>query len=357
MKIIQIMPEFGLAGAEIMCENLTYELKKLGHTVIVISMYDYHSAITDRMENAGVEVKYLGKKKGLDLSMIWKMKKIFRQTKADVIHTHRNCAQYAIPAAILSGVKCRVHTVHSVAQKENSKLARKLNKFFFKHCHLIPVALSEAVKESIADEYKISRENIPVVFNGIDLSKCIPKQDYKINGAFKILHIGRFASVKNHKGLIEAFYLFHQKHQDSELWLIGDGENKHEIQNYVKEKKLESCVSFLGLQSNVYNYLNCADVFSLPSIYEGIPMTLIEAMGTGLPIVATAVGGVPDMLDNSSALLVPVDVVLIAEAFEKYYFDKNLREHNGVISLEKSRQFSVVKMGKSYELIYEQKRV
>ena len=73
MKIAQIMPEFGLAGAEIMCENLTYELVKAGHEVVVISMYDYHSAITDRLEQAGVEIRYLGKKPGLDVSMIPKM--------------------------------------------------------------------------------------------------------------------------------------------------------------------------------------------------------------------------------------------------------------------------------------------
>ena len=122
MKIVQIMPEFGLAGAETMCENLTYELIKLGHNVIVVSMYDYHSPITERLEKAGVDVRYLGKKPGLDFSMIGKIKKLLKKNKVDVIHTHRYCAQYAIPAAITAGVKLRVHTVHNIAEKEKNYL-------------------------------------------------------------------------------------------------------------------------------------------------------------------------------------------------------------------------------------------
>ena len=105
MKIAQIMPEFGLAGAEIMCENLTYELRKAGHEVVVVSMYDYHSAITDRLEQAGVEIRYLGKKPGMDPSMIGKMWKVFRETGVEVVHTHRYCGQYAMPAAMLSAVR------------------------------------------------------------------------------------------------------------------------------------------------------------------------------------------------------------------------------------------------------------
>lgn len=158
MKIIQIIPEFGLGGAEIMCENLTYELLKSGYDVIIISMFSYHSAITERLEKAGVDIRYLGKKSGFDLSMIWKMRKIFKVNHVDVVHTHRYCAQYAIPAAVLAGIKRRIHTVHNIAQKENGKFARKLNKFFFKYCNVIPVALSDLIRDSVVKEYKLKRE-------------------------------------------------------------------------------------------------------------------------------------------------------------------------------------------------------
>ena len=353
MKIVQIMPEFGLAGAETMCENLTYELQKLGHEVVVISMYDYHSAITERLENAGVCVRYLHKKSGMDFSMIKKMKRIFKEANADVVHTHRYCAQYAIPAAIMAGVKHRVHTVHNVAEKENGKLARKLNKFFFKYCNLKPVALSELIRDSIEKEYKISRENIAVIFNGIDLSKCIPKDNYEVKDTFKILHIGRFSEQKNHVGLLEAFHLFYKRYSNTELWLIGGGEKRTEVENYVRNNELTENVKFLGLKNNVYQYLHDADMFALPSNYEGMPMTLIEAMGTGLPIVATAVGGVPNMLTNEeNAFLVDNTTEAIANAFEQYFLTENLRKSLGEKAIERSAAFSAITMALEYERVY-----
>lgn len=352
MKIVQVMPEFGLAGAEIMCENLTYELTKLGHEVTVISMYDYHSAITDRLEHFGVDMRYLGKAPGLDFSMVHKMKRIFRETDADVVHTHRHCAKYAMPAAMLAGVKHRVHTVHNVAGKENAGIDRKLNKFFFKHCHMVPVALSELTRNSVADEYRIDKDDIPVVYNGIDLGKCIVKSDYSVNGKFRILNIGRFSEQKNHIGLLKAFRIFHEKYPDSELWLIGDGEKKAEIKKYIKNNGLDQAVKLLGIQSDVYGYLHDADIFALPSNYEGMPMTLIEAMGTGLPIVATAVGGVPDMLDCSSAVLTDTDENAIATAFEKYYSDPELRKAHGISAKERSGLFSSTEMAEGYLKIY-----
>ena len=353
MKVVQVMPEFGLAGAEIMCENLTYELRKLGHDVIVISMYDYHSVITERLEAAGVEVRYLQKKPGLDPSMIGKIRRVLKEECPDVVHTHRYCAQYAIPAAILCGIKGRVHTLHSIAQKENTALAKKLNYIFYKFFHLIPVALSDLVCDSIQKEYRIKRENIPVILNGVDLSKCIEKENYEPEGKFTILHIGRFAEVKNHLGLLAAFKMFHDKHPDSELWLIGDGEERVKAETFVKEQGLQDAVKFFGVQSNVYGYLHDADLFTLPSNYEGIPMTLIEAMGTGVPIVATAVGGVPDMLDENCAILTQLSKEQIAQGFESYYQDASLRERHGKEARKRSVVFSSAEMAKKYCKIYE----
>lgn len=353
MKIIQIMPEFGLAGAETMCENLTYELCKLGHSVIIISMYDYHSAITDRMEKAGIDIRYLDKKSGLDFSMIGKMKKIFRTEKPDVIHTHRYVMQYAIPAAIMAGVKRKVHTLHSVAQKENSRLARKFNRIFFKCCGVIPVALSDLVRDTITKEYGIDKNRIPVILNGVDLSKCQPKTTYDINGKFKILHIGRFSEPKNHLCLLEAFKIFHEKYPESELHLIGDGEKRAEIESFIRENNLSDNVKLLGLQSCVHGFLHDADIFTLPSIYEGIPMTLAEAMGTGLPIVASCVGGIPDMIsDHKNGLLCEPSVQDIADKFEIFICDKELREKYGKAAKELSHRFSALTMGEKYCELY-----
>ena len=168
------------------------------------------------------------------------------------------------------------------------------------------------------------------------------------------MHIGRFSKQKNHIGLLKAFQLFHDKYSDSELWLIGDGEKKAEIEQYVRDNNLENNVRFLGLQENVYEYLHNADVFALPSNYEGIPMTLIEAMGTGLPIVATNVGGIPDMLTNGiDALIVKNDSSIINAAFEIFYNTQEKRQEFGENAKLRAAIFSSAAMGGAYVGIYE----
>lgn len=352
MKIIQIMPEFGLGGAEIMCENLVYGLKKSGNTIIVVSLFRYCSAITDRMENAGIDVRYFGKKPGIDCTMIPKLFRLFRVEKPDVVHTHRHCLQYVVPAAVLAGIRCRVHTVHSIASKENNRLGRMLNKVFFRWFGVVPVGLSDQVQKTIVEEYGLSKERVPVVFNGIDLSRCNAKKNYGRNGKFKILHIGRFVEAKNHKGLLEAFLMFYRNHPDSVLYLIGDGQKREEIESYIKENGLNGAVVLLGLQDNVYDYLHGADIFTLPSLYEGVPMTLVEAMGTGLPIVATMVGGVPDMLDNTCSILTEISSYDINEAFERYYLDEKLRATHGKRAKQVAERFSSEVMTRGYLKVY-----
>ena len=351
MKIVQIIPSFEVAGAEIMCENLIYELIKLGHQVITVSMYNYKSAITDRLENSGVRITYLDKKPGFDLSIYKKISRILKKEKPDVVHTHLYTTKYVFPIASKQGIRV-VHTIHSIATKENSFLSRKLNKKYFEKQKAIPVALSDLIKDTIVEEYGISEEDIPVIFNGINLSKCLVKNKYSYNGDFIILHIGRFSKPKNHMGLLRAFSIFKQRYDNVELWLIGDGEKKAEVERFIDHNNLNNSVRFLGIQKDVYTYLHQADIFTLPSNFEGIPMTLIEAMGTGLPIVATAVGGVPNMLDNNSALLVPVDSIAIADAFEKYYLDEKLRTKHGKNALLLSESFSAQLMAKEYVKVY-----
>lgn len=354
MKVIQVMPAFALAGAEIMCENLVYEMQKNGIEVVVVSLFDYHSPITARLEKNGIRMIYLNKKPGFDFSIIRKLVKIFKQEKTDVIHTHLYLTVYAIPAAILAGVKKRVHTLHSLAGKENGRLGRFFNKCFFKINKVVPVALSPLVQESISKEYGIKKEKIPVVFNGIDLSKCLEKQDYTLGEKITILHIGRFMEPKNHLGLIEAFCAFYAKHPNSRLQLIGDGEKRETIEKTVVDRGLSNAVEFLGLQDNVYGYLHNADIFILPSLYEGIPMTLVEAMGTGLPIVATNVGGIPDMVkNNESAILTSFDCQEIVDALVKLSDNIELRKTLGTNALIRSKAFSSKEMASQYIKVYQ----
>ena len=352
MKIAQIMPEFGLAGAEIMCENLVYELKELGHEVIVISMYDYHSAITERLEKKQVRIIYLNKKPGFDISIFPKLYKVFKKEKFDVVHMHRYITFYAVPVAALARIPVRIHTIHSVATYDNHGLGRFLNKVFYHHFRTIPVGLSELVKETVAITYHLNRKSIPVIYNGIDLKKLRFKNDYELNNTVILLHIGRFIEAKNHRGLIDAFKIISKEYDNIKLRLIGDGELRNEIQSYVDKKQLTDKVEFLGLLDDCTNYYSEADIFILTSYVEGMPITLIEAMGSGLPIVSTNVGGIPNMITKENAILVNPDTYEISVAVLELLMNEEKREKLGSAAKIRSRRFSSGVMAKEYERLY-----
>ncbi len=356
MKIIQVMPFFGLGGAEIMCENLVYELKRMGHEIIVVSLYNKQTPITERFAKEGIDIRYLDKKDGFDFSLFGKLNRLLKQEKPDVVHTHIYTTKYVFPVAARLGIRV-VHTVHSIAIKEMSKTSRTLNKFFYKRFNVTPVALSEEVKKTIIDEYKLEPMTVPVILNGINLENCRPKACYDIEKAFRIVHVGSFLEGKNHIGLISAFEIFNKKYPNSQLHLIGDGERRKQIEQIVFEKGLSNSVKFYGLQSNVHLYLRDMDIFTLPSLYEGVPMSIVEAMGTGLPIVASNVGGIPDMLDDNCSILVQPNSESIAKAFEIYYLNCNMREKHGKAVLKRANRFSSKTMAENYEKVYRLREV
>ncbi|WP_223592357.1 glycosyltransferase [Neobacillus bataviensis] len=355
VKIMQIIPNLGVAGAEIMVENLSVNLKNDLFEVCVVSLYDEQSAITKRLENQNIPLFYLGKKKGLDIKLIFRLYNLILKERPKVIHTHRYAMQYAIPAAILAKIPIRIHTIHNIAEKEVGKLQRKLHSFFYKYCKVIPVSISPIVKDSVIKEYELQNEHLPMIFNGIDLNKCLYKKSYiKENSKVSILHIGRFSMQKNHLGLIDAFKIVHDKSPDTVLRLIGTGEMEKDVREKIKELDLLDSVEILGLKDDVHPYLNKADIFVLPSTWEGMPITLIEAMATGLPIVATNVGGVPDMIkDNISGLLVDTNKEEIAAALLKLIYDENLRQQLGSAAKDASKQFSAQEMAREYIKVFE----
>ncbi len=356
MKILQVIPYFCFGGAETMCENLTYALKSQGHQVRVVSLYDRRTPISDRMEAAGVDIRYLDKKLGLDVSMVGKLKKIMEEFRPDVVHTHLDVIKYAALAAKLAGVKRCVHTVHNVADKEAEGRTQKLvNGAYFRLGWAIPAALSPLVKDSILSFYGLPEETVPMVYNGVDLGRCIPKEDYALHGP-TLIHLGRFNEQKNHECLLAAFAIVLKSFPNARLRLLGEGERMEEMQQLAQTLGIGGHTDFLGSQSNVYPHLHSADLFLLPSRYEGMPMTVIEAMGTGLPIVVSSVGGLADMLrQGESGLLVdaPATPEAVAAAAQKLLSDEALRRSLGQAARADSQKFSAQTMAEEYCKLYQ----
>lgn len=356
MRILQIMPEFGLAGAERMAENLTLSQIKAGHIVKVVSFYDYHSAITDNLESKGVEIIYLNKKGGVDLSVIGRLKNVIESYSPDVIHTHRYILFYTLLARKRTSVKAPiVHTVHNEAKKELNFAYRKINNLLFLISKCYPVALTKEIKETIIDEY-VGIKDLPIIMNGVNTDNVQPiKTDYKVpQETFNILHVGRFAEAKNHETIIDAFAEFHQRHQKATLTFFGEGVKFESVKDKVKRDKLTDCIFFKGVDGKVTSHFHEYDVFILPSLFEGMPITIIEAMAAGMPIIASNVGGIPDIITNGkNGILIKPEKEEIVEALNKLACNEELRKRLGEAALESSKLYTSDQMAKEYVNYYQ----
>ena len=352
MKIMQVIPNFGYGGAEVMCANLAIELKKMGHDVLVVSLYSLKTSIVDEMVGKGVRFVTLGKKGGIDFSFFLKLARIIHKEKPDVVHSHLYATKYAQFLASIFGVKTKVFTIHNEASKDGTGIDHCLNRFLLKFCNVIPVTLSNDLIESSCKVYGPRLRQMPVVFNGIPLDKCQPVVGYA-KEAKKFLHVGRFMTAKNHKKLIEGFVEAKKTCTNIELFMYGEGPLQSEIMQLVEKYEASPYIHYCGISSDIYSVMHEMDVFLLPSLWEGFPMTLVEAMGTGLPIIASNVGGIPNMLKNDhSALLIEPNSESISESIVTMCSDSSLREKLGRNALEDSAKFSSKGMALSYLNVY-----
>ena len=355
MKIVQVIPHLKLGGAEVMCENLSYELVNQGHDVVVISLYSIETPISLRLKDKNIRVVFLNKKNGLDFNVIKTLREILRKENPDVIHTHLYSLKYVFLSTLfLKDKKKIIHTIHNVAEKECTKFDRIINKSLFKHRKSIPVALSEEIKKTIHDLYHLNIDSIPVIYNGVALNKLIPKKTYDISNKTVFTHVGRFFEQKNHSCLIKTFAKYYKINNNCELRLIGIGEKMEEMKELAKNLYMDDAIIFYGQREDIPELLNESDIFVFPSVYEGIPIALIEAMGTGLPIIASEVGGIKDMLkNNESAILITPNENELLEALTKLAENSSLREKIGTSAKKASIKFSASNMAEEYIKLYE----
>ncbi len=201
--------------------------------------------------------------------------------------------------------------------------------------------------------------DIAIVPNGIDLKDYISELPVQIvEGAEKrILFVGRLHPVKGVQYLLGAMSIVHQELPEAKLILVGDGEERELLESLTDSLGIRECVEFAGRvpHERVQDYMNLAEVFVLPSLSEGFPVTILEAMACGLPIVATRVGGVPDIIEDGANgyLINTKNPEQIAEALLKLLQDEQLREDISGNNREEVRRYRWDSVAATLEGIYQ----
>lgn len=355
MRICQIIPEFYMGGAEAMCITLAAELQKMGHDVCIVSLRTYESVLSERARSYNIELQFMDKTAGLDLRCIPRLRKFLLMWKPDVIHVHLHALKYAYFAAYGLGIPF-VRTTHAIAAEDTHGADRVLYKILLAGRKIHPVSLTKAVQDTIVDAYKIPAEFAPIIFNGVDLNKCLPKTDYAIHGIPHIIHVGSFIWDKNQAGIVRAVSILKTRGIIVHADLLGEGKRMQEVKALAESLDIQNQVTFHGLCANVFPELGKSDIFLLPTlISEGSPISIIEAMGTGLPIVASNVGGIPDMIsDSHDGILINPEDEIIADTLEMLLKDEALRKKLGENAKDSANRFSAVTMAEKYVELYTQ---
>jgi len=308
-------------------------LEKAGYNPVVV--YFWMGGKKSQLERMGHKIYDLGctseSYKGFHPRLIQKIKKVIIKFNASAIHSQRHHPLiYMAAASCLTNISAFFYTVRS------TKLIRNTNRrisFFFSSKKITKIiAVSNGVKEDFVKMSKISGKKVEVIPNGIDPSPFELHADKKqARQAFNLSETGfyfgmaaRFKKAKDHFGLINAFADVKKKGVNTRLVLAGDGPLENDMKILAKSKGLENDVVFLGKISpgNIPLFLKTLDVFVHPSLREGMPAAVLEAMASGLPVIATDAEGISDIFDSKRVfgkMLPRGDTQLLADAMADFY--------------------------------------
>lgn len=233
----------------------------------------------------------LGDRKKRPANYISKLCNLIQTNKYDVIHINSNSATAAIELAIAKKCKIPIRIVHNHTSICDHQFLHRIMYPLFKGLYTDAIACSQR-----AGEWIFKDGNFTVLCNGINTERFRYdegkrrriREKYRISDQSLVLgHVGKIYKPKNHPFLIEVFHEYHKENPDALLMLVGDGEMRPQIEQQVKVLHLEGSVIFAGMQRSIDEYLSAMDIFLFPSIWEGMPLSMIEAQASGVYCIAS----------------------------------------------------------------------
>ncbi|MBB5320690.1 glycosyltransferase [Marinobacter oulmenensis] len=253
----------------------------------------------------GIVIHAKQRKPGFDKALVRWLHGIIRKGKFDVVHGHQYSPfLYAWLAHWMTGTRM-VFTEHGRFHPDrHRKKARFINPFIARSSHAL-VAISEATREALAEYEYMPPSKIQVIYNGIEPPSRNPDRERQIRAELQLTPddivlgtVARLDPVKNQALLLTATRRLRDEGYPVRLLLVGDGPEREKLETQARELSLEKSVVFTGFQENPADYLGLMDVFLLPSFTEGTSMTLLEAMSLGVPVIASRVGGTPEIVEH-----------------------------------------------------------
>lgn len=368
-RVLHVVYSFAIGGLENVIVQLINRLPADEFEHIVLSLTTI-SDFKNRITQPGVQFIELNKPPGHAVPLYPQIYRLLRQLRPDVLHTCNLAALEITPLAWLARVSLRVHAEHGWdahdphgANPRYRKL-RKLYKPFVSHYVTVSQDLANYLREAIG----VSATRQSLIANGVDTDAFAPATDvlpavpgcpFTPGQHWLMGTVGRLQTVKNQPLLARAFVQMVQDHPEAaaraRLVIVGEGPLRQAIEDILASAGLQHLAWLAGARDDVAAIMRTLDCFALPSQTEGTSCTLQEAMACGLPVVATAVGGTPDLVEDgvTGYLVPPEDSHALAQALWRCYLDPKISQDLGATARTRAlANFGLAGMVQSYQALF-----
>lgn len=358
VRVMHIVPRLTRGGAETMMLSLIKASPEyIRHEVVSLKRPD---AGGEKMagEIPGFVLKVMNQKRRGDLAMLWRLFRYIKQSRPDVVHCHLFGAKlYGSLAARLAGVSAIVVTEHSTNLPTRGW--RKWASACFSNIFFRIIAVSQAVYNR-ALEAGMPKEKLCLIYNGIDCARFELRKDLNEStnsGGKKVVRlgsIGRLSPEKNFYCLIDAL-AFLPESLSLRVEIVGEGDLGEELRVYSLQKKQGNKIAFLGRREDIPEFLSSLDLFVLPSLWEGLPLALLEAGAASLPVIASDIPACREIINNevNGLLFKSGDAEELAEKISRLATDAAVAHRLGkALRANVERNFSLSGMQQAYERVY-----
>lgn len=304
MKILQLIQKPQNRGAEMFTCQLSNHLVTLGNQIIVVAIFDGDGILPFKGKISSLSASE--NRRFFDVSAWRKLSHIIKKFQPDVIQVNAgDTLKYAVFSKILFNWNTPIisRNASEIGRYLKSPIQKKINSFFYKKVNSV-ISVSNASERDILNHFPFLKGRTTIIPVGLEYISEIKEIELKQAGKHSIIHVGGFTFEKNHFGLLRIFKNVLSINKHVHLHLIGDGPLKFKIEKEVKIMGLSPYVTFYGFVNNPLSYIKQGDVLVLPSVIEGLPGVLLEAMYCKTPTIAYNVGGISEIVGSTTGYLI-----------------------------------------------------
>lgn len=348
-RLVILLGGFAIGGAEHMAYELVKHINRDRYDVTVLCYRPKQNTALESQVEEVCQVLYLNETGAIKPKAILNVLNALRKLKPDVVHAHLGGVGFGSVWALLTG-KRFIATAHTKPEKAFSSKIEKLVRLALKRGNTTLVGVSEENKILLKKYFGVADQLLRCVNNGVDLDRF----HREAHNDFTLINVARQDENKNQAALLRCFAKLYKQDNTVKLLLLGDGPLHEELRQQAEALNVSEAVVFTGNISNTEDYYAVSDLYVQTSHREAMPLSVLEAMAAGLPIISTNVGGLKDVVQDNGILVPDDDEEALHQAIMKIYSQSTEEAHRmGDASKRIVQAYSSEHMARAYEMIYD----